>query len=77
MDKPISRAYRFGNFRVELQRREFTGPDGACLNRSARAYGVLAFDLAMIIGFLNSKPGLDSIRNEPRFRAVSFQLGLG
>jgi hypothetical protein len=34
-------------------------------------------DKSQIIGFLNSDPGLDPLRNEPRFRAVSRQLGLG
>jgi DNA-binding winged helix-turn-helix (wHTH) protein/TolB-like protein len=29
------------------------------------------------IGFLNAEPGLDFIRNEPRFRAVSQKVGLG
>ena len=29
------------------------------------------------LGFLKSEPGLDSIRNDPRFRAVSRQVGLG
>ena len=29
------------------------------------------------IGFLNSEPGFDPIREKPRFRAVSHQLGLG
>jgi len=30
-----------------------------------------------LIGFLNSEPGLDPIRQEARFRAVSQRLGLG
>jgi len=34
-------------------------------------------DVSQMIGFLNSEPGLDSIRDEPRFRAVSERLGLG
>jgi DNA-binding winged helix-turn-helix (wHTH) protein/TolB-like protein/Flp pilus assembly protein TadD len=34
-------------------------------------------DMSQMIGFLNSEPGLDSIRNEPRFRAVSQRLRLG
>ena len=34
-------------------------------------------DVSQMIGFLNSEPGLDSIRNEPRFRAVSKRLRLG
>ncbi len=34
-------------------------------------------DSSQMIGFLNSEPGLDPIRDEPRFRAVSRQLGLG
>ncbi len=34
-------------------------------------------DSSQIIGFLNSEPALDGIRDEPRFRAVSQRLGLG
>ena len=34
-------------------------------------------DVSQMIGFLNSEPGLDLIRNEPRFRAVSQRLRLG
>ncbi|MCX7063543.1 MAG: winged helix-turn-helix domain-containing protein [Proteobacteria bacterium] len=34
-------------------------------------------DGSQLIGFLNSEPGLDPIRQEPRFRAVSQRLGLG
>jgi DNA-binding winged helix-turn-helix (wHTH) protein/TolB-like protein/Flp pilus assembly protein TadD len=34
-------------------------------------------DVSQMIGFLNSEPGLDSIREDPRFRAVSQRLGLG
>jgi DNA-binding winged helix-turn-helix (wHTH) protein/TolB-like protein/Flp pilus assembly protein TadD len=34
-------------------------------------------DMSQMIGFLNSEPGLDSIRDEPRFRAVSQRLRLG
>ena len=34
-------------------------------------------DVSQMIGFLNSEPGLDSIRDEPRFRAVSQRLRLG
>jgi len=34
-------------------------------------------DGSQTIGLLNSEPGLDAIRNEPRFVAVSRQLGLG
>ena len=34
-------------------------------------------DVSQMIGFLNSEPGLDSIRDEPRFRAVSERLRLG
>ena len=43
MDKPLPRAYRFGPFRVDLQRQDLTGADGASLNLSARAYDVLIF----------------------------------
>ena len=46
---------------------------GAHRMRSERA----ARDSSQWIGFLNSEPGLDSIRDEPRFRAVSRQIGLG
>ena len=34
-------------------------------------------DVSQMIGFLNSEPGLDSIREDPRFRAVSQRLRLG
>jgi DNA-binding winged helix-turn-helix (wHTH) protein/TolB-like protein/Flp pilus assembly protein TadD len=34
-------------------------------------------DMSQMIGFLNSEPGLDSIREDPRFRAVSQRLRLG
>ncbi len=34
-------------------------------------------DSSQTIGFLNSEPGLDSIRDDARFRVVSRQLGLG
>ncbi len=34
-------------------------------------------DGSQTIGFLNCDPGLDSIRDDARFRAVSRQLGLG
>jgi DNA-binding winged helix-turn-helix (wHTH) protein/TolB-like protein/Flp pilus assembly protein TadD len=34
-------------------------------------------DMSQMIGFLNSEPGLDLIRDEPRFRAVSQRLRLG
>jgi len=34
-------------------------------------------DVSQMIGFLNSEPGLDAIREDPRFRAVSQRLGLG
>jgi TolB-like protein/Flp pilus assembly protein TadD len=34
-------------------------------------------DNSQTIGFLNCEPGLDSIRGDARFRAVSVQLGLG
>jgi hypothetical protein len=33
--------------------------------------------MCQTIGFLNCDPGLDSIRDDARFRAVSRQLGLG
>ena len=46
MDSPAPRAYRFGNFRVDLLRQQLSGPDGASLNLSARAYDVLVFLLA-------------------------------
>ena len=34
-------------------------------------------DMSQMIGFLNNEPGLDLIREDPRFRAVSQRLGLG
>lgn len=34
-------------------------------------------DLSQMIGFMNSEPALDSIRDDPRFRAVSRRLDLG
>jgi tetratricopeptide (TPR) repeat protein len=34
-------------------------------------------DSSQLIGFLNSEPAFDAVRNEPRFRAVSQALGLG
>ena len=34
-------------------------------------------DMSQMIGFLNSEPGLDSIREDSRFRAVSQRLRLG
>jgi len=34
-------------------------------------------DSSQLIGFLNSEPALDPVRDEPRFRAVSQALGLG
>ena len=43
LDSPAPRAYRFGSFRVDLLRQQLTGPDGASLNLSARAYDVLVF----------------------------------
>ena len=43
MDKPAPRAYRFGEFRVDLLRHQLTGPNSVDLNLSARAYEVLIF----------------------------------
>jgi DNA-binding winged helix-turn-helix (wHTH) protein/TolB-like protein/Flp pilus assembly protein TadD len=43
MDSSAPRAYRFGEFRVDLLRHELTGSGGANLNLSARAYDVLIF----------------------------------
>ena len=43
MDASAPRAYRFATFRVDLLRRELTGPGGVDLNLSARAYDVLLF----------------------------------
>ena len=34
-------------------------------------------DSSQLIGFLNSEPALDPVRDDPRFRAVSQALGLG
>ena len=34
-------------------------------------------DSSQLIGFLNSEPAFDAMRNDPRFRAVSQALGLG
>jgi hypothetical protein len=41
----------------------------------ALEHGVI--DGSQTIGLLNVEPALDPIRNMPRFRAVSRQLGLG
>jgi DNA-binding winged helix-turn-helix (wHTH) protein/TolB-like protein len=52
----------------------------AALGNSAAALAALergVHDLSQTIGFLNCDPGLDSIRDDARFRAVSRQLGLG
>jgi DNA-binding winged helix-turn-helix (wHTH) protein/TolB-like protein len=49
------------------------GDSGSALDTLERAVR----DGSQMIGFLNSEPGLDSIRDEPRFRAVSRQIGLG
>jgi DNA-binding winged helix-turn-helix (wHTH) protein/TolB-like protein len=50
------------------------------LGEHADALGALergVIDGSQTIGFLNVEPALDSIRDMPRFRAVSRQLGLG
>ena len=49
------------------------GDRDAALAAIERAEG----DLSQMIGFLNSEPALDPIRDDPRFRAVSRRLGLG
>ena len=49
------------------------GDRDAALAAIERAEG----DLSQMVGFLNSEPALDPIRDDPRFRAVSRRLGLG
>jgi hypothetical protein len=49
------------------------GNSDEALNELERAAG----DLSQQFGFLNSEPALDSVRDDPRFRAVSRQIGLG
>jgi len=49
------------------------GDRAAALNALERGVA----DGSQTIGFLNCDPGLDSIRDDARFRAVSRQLGLG
>ena len=49
------------------------GERDAALAAIERAEG----DLSQMVGFLNSEPAFDSIRDDPRFRAVSRRLGLG
>ena len=43
MNASALRAYRFGQFRVDLLRQQLTGPDGAVAGLSARAYDVLIY----------------------------------
>ena len=43
MNVSALRAYRFGQFRVDLLRQQLTGPDGAVAGLSARAYDVLIY----------------------------------
>ncbi len=77
--------------RREIERVEALGARGfgvgfdlalihAALGDSAAALDALergVTDSSQIIGFLNCEPGLDSIRDHARFRAVSRKLGLG
>jgi tetratricopeptide (TPR) repeat protein len=49
------------------------GNSDEALNELERAAG----DLSQQFGFLTSEPALDSVRDDPRFRAVSRQIGLG
>jgi len=49
------------------------GEHEQALSALERAVG----DGSQTIGFMNSEPGLDPIRDHPRFRAVSQRLGLG
>ena len=43
MNASALRAYRFGQFRVDLLRQQLTGPDGTVAGLSARAYDVLIY----------------------------------
>jgi len=76
---------------VEVQRLEEKGARGigvgfdlalihAALGDRSRALHAIERaenDGSQMMGFLNSEPGLDLIRNDPRFRAVSRGVGLG
>jgi Flp pilus assembly protein TadD len=77
--------------RREISRLETLGTQGFGVGYDMALIGVALgeFDQALAalersvndgsqgIGFLNSEPGLDAIRREPRFKAVSRAVGLG